>query len=139
MSLPRAIRTPSARRFSHHQRPARGFSPGLVTRVHGRQPMLEKPFQYSPCRGTLCARTQSSSCSQVQSAAAFQLMRQELPINTPVPKTNAPPKATSVAAESSGVSIKRCRIQVMTASSTRTTKKAMVIATWKLGIKNGSV
>src|SRR6202162_6401945 len=64
---------------------------------------------------------------------------QELPISTPVPKTKAPPSATCVAADMIGVSMYRCRIQVMTASSTRTTRIAIVIAAWNLGIRKGSV
>src|SRR5580704_2286821 len=64
---------------------------------------------------------------------------QELPISTPVPKTKAPPSATCVAADMIGVSMYRCRIQVMTASSTRTTRKAIVIAAWNLGIRKGRV
>jgi hypothetical protein len=38
-----------------------------------------------------------------------------------------------------GISIYRCRIQAITASSTRTTRKATVIAAWNLGIRKGTV
>ena len=34
--------------FSHHQRPARSGSPGLIARVQGAQPMETKPFSCSP-------------------------------------------------------------------------------------------
>jgi len=69
----------------------------------------------------------------------FNLARYELPISTPVMKTSAPPKPTCNAAETVGVSIYRCRIQVIVASSTSTTPKATTIATRKAGIKNGNV
>ena len=32
---------------SHHQRPARMSSPGVIARVHGAQPMLVKPWSWS--------------------------------------------------------------------------------------------
>ena len=38
--------------FSHHQRPARRSSPGFVTLVQGRQPMLVNPLSYKGCLGT---------------------------------------------------------------------------------------
>src|SRR5665648_1060292 len=41
--------------FSHHQRPARGSSPGWTARVHGAQPMETKPRACSGFTGMLLA------------------------------------------------------------------------------------
>src|SRR5581483_10082828 len=60
----------------------------------------------------------------------------ELPIRTPVAKTSAPPRPTWSAAEITGVSINRSRIQVIAASSSTTTTIAAVIAAVKEGSKN---
>jgi hypothetical protein len=43
---------------------------------------------------------------------------EELPSKTPVPKTSAPPRLTWSAAETTGVSMERWRIHVITANST---------------------
>src|SRR6516164_9793565 len=40
---------------SHHQRPARGFSPGSTARVHGAQPIEMKPRACSGLTGMLLA------------------------------------------------------------------------------------
>ena len=53
----------------------------------------------------------------------------ELPIKIPVKNTSTPPTTTKNAACKNGVSIYLCRIQLMTPSSTHTTKIATVIAT----------
>src|SRR4029077_2723619 len=63
----------------------------------------------------------------------------EFPIGMPVMKTSAPPNATCMAAESGGVSIKRCRTHVMPTSSTITTRIATVVARLKLCMRYGSV
>lgn len=67
------------------------------------------------------------------------LVRYELPISTPVIKTSAPPSPTCNAADTVGVSIYRCRIHVIVASSIKTTLKATIIATRKAGIRKGNV
>src|SRR6266849_220104 len=63
----------------------------------------------------------------------------DLPISTPVMNTSAPPSPTCRAAENVGVSMYRCRTQVMTPSSTRTTAIAIPRANGKSLIRNGRV
>ena len=53
---------------------------------------------------------------------------QELPINIPVTNTRAPPNPTCSAADGIGVSMYRCRIQVIVPNSTRTTAIASPMA-----------
>src|SRR3954447_18467170 len=64
---------------------------------------------------------------------------QELPIITPQRNTRTPPRATCIAAENHGVSMYRCRIQLIIASSTTTTITASVVAARKSEIRYGSV
>ena len=52
----------------------------------------------------------------------------DLPMSMPVMNTSAPPSPTCRAAENTGVSMNRCRTQVMTPSSTRTTTMAITNA-----------
>ena len=63
----------------------------------------------------------------------------DFPISTPVMNTSAPPSPTCRAAENVGVSMYRCRTQVMTPSSTRTTTIAIPRANGKSLIRNGRV
>src|SRR5712692_6005648 len=60
-------------------------------------------------------------------------------MSMPVMNTSAPPSPTCRAAENVGVSMYRCRTQVMTPSSTRTTAIAIPRANRKSLIRNGRV
>jgi hypothetical protein len=59
----------------------------------------------------------------------------DLPIKTPARKTKAPPRAICSTADTSGVSMNRCRIHEMMPSSTSTTHTATSVATFTFGSK----
>src|SRR5215467_3725134 len=63
----------------------------------------------------------------------------ELPIKIPVKNTSTPPTTTWNAACKKGVSIYLCRTQLITPSSTATTRMATVIANRKSLIRKGNV
>ena len=63
----------------------------------------------------------------------------DLPMRMPVMNKSAPPSPTCRAAENTGVSMNRCRTQVMTPSLTRTTPIAIARATRNSGTRKGRV
>ena len=56
------------------------------------------------------------------------LAPQDDPISRPVTNTKTPPRPTCTAAVTGGVSMYRCRIQLIASSSTNTTAMATTIA-----------
>ncbi len=60
---------------SHHQRPARRFSPGWIARVQGEQPMLGNCLSCRELYGSLRARMYCHTCSSVQSSRGLTLCR----------------------------------------------------------------
>src|SRR5258707_7083778 len=59
---------------SHHQRPLRSGSPGLMARVQGAQPIEAKPLACRELIGILLARTAASTCARVQSNSGLNLI-----------------------------------------------------------------
>jgi len=92
-----------------------------------RQPVLRHAIALTGRYG----HTEPSRCLDfVPKSALFEreLLPQDDPISRPVTNTRTPPRPTCRAAVSGGVSMYRCRIQLMAASSTRTTAVATTSA-----------
>src|SRR5207244_1969858 len=81
-----------------------------------------------PARARQRRQMRVGEMRQHEHAAILAQARYELPITIPAMNTSTPPTTTWNAAAKNGVSMKRWRIQEMTASSTATTMMATTVA-----------